>query len=364
MKKLPLDLSFRNLETLPINNSPSCNIFVPRPSNLSVGDKSINAEEKQAGVAIARLFFKNRRREIMVWLSYGVYLRIPLNILYLRAVPFPMLSKSFVRTRIAPTPSGFLHVGNIFSFAITASLARKTGAAILLRIDDLDQARVQEQYVRDIFESLNFLGIPWDEGPKDYGEYKNKFSQLHRLPLYENALHQLREGGHVFACSCSRTTREKCNCRNKDLSLDDPNNAWRIYTPPSAELPPTMHEFIVKKKDGFPSYQLACVVDDNHYNIDLIIRGDDLRDSSKAQWYLAKLLGYTSFTSSTIIHHRLLMESPEQKLSKSAGSTSIQYLRKEGKSPEEIFELVSKMAGLSKTLRYWKEFDVALETDL
>lgn len=273
-----------------------------------------------------------------------------------------MLSTQFTRTRIAPTPSGFLHLGNMFSFALTASLARKTGASILLRIDDLDQARVQEQYVQDIFDSLNYLGIPWDEGPKNFEEYKNKFSQIHRLPLYENALNKLREGKHVFACSCSRTTRETCNCRDKDLSLDDPNNAWRLHTPPSVPLPETMHELIVKKKDGFPSYQLACVVDDEHYQVDLIVRGDDLRDSSKAQQYLAKLLGYTSFTNSTIIHHRLLLESPDQKLSKSAGSTSIQHLRQAGKSPSEIYASISTMAGFQNPAHNWENFAASVKS--
>lgn len=79
---------------------------------------------------------------------------------------------SFTRTRIAPTPSGFLHLGNAFSFALTASLARKTGAKILLRIDDLDHQRIQQQYVQDIFDTLHFLEIPWDEGPLNYDEYK------------------------------------------------------------------------------------------------------------------------------------------------------------------------------------------------
>jgi glutamyl/glutaminyl-tRNA synthetase len=267
----------------------------------------------------------------------------------------------FTRTRIAPTPSGFLHLGNVFSFALTASIARNTGASILLRIDDLDQPRIQPQYVQDIFDTLRFLDIPWDEGPKNYEEYKHKFSQLHRMPLYEKALDQLREGGRVFACSCSRTTREACNCRDKNLSPDDPANAWRLITPASASLPESMHEFIVKKKDGFPSYQLGCVVDDHHYGVDLIVRGDDLHDSSKAQVYLAEMLGYKSFVNSTMLHHQLLMESPEQKLSKSAGSTSIQYLRQQGKTPAEIFELISTFAGCKTSLRHWENLADAVD---
>jgi glutamyl-tRNA synthetase len=269
-----------------------------------------------------------------------------------------MNQTSFTRTRIAPTPSGFLHLGNVFSFALTASLARKTGAKILLRIDDLDHQRIQQQYVQDIFDTLHFLEIPWDEGPRNYDEYKNEWSQLKRLHLYEKAMNQLRADGHVFACSCSRTTdRGECTCREKKLSLDEPGNAWRLHTPESLPL----QEFIIKKKDGFPSYQLACVTDDHHYNVDLIVRGDDLLDSSKAQVYLAELLGYTSFLNSTILHHQLLMESANQKLSKSAGSTSIQYLRQQGKSPQNIFELISKTAGCSEPLNHWQNLADAVD---
>ena len=267
----------------------------------------------------------------------------------------------FTRTRIAPTPSGFLHLGNVFSFALTASLARKTGAKVFLRIDDLDQARIQPTYVQDIFETLHYLGIPWDEGPKDFEEYEKKFSQLKRMHLYKKALNELRERGMVFACSCSRTTdRGECRCHEKNLSLDEPGYAWRMRTSPADALPATMQAFIVKKKDGFPAYQLACVVDDHHFEVDLIVRGEDLRDSSKAQIYLAQILGYTSFVSSTMLHHALLMESEDQKLSKSAGSTSLQYLRQQGKSPEEIFGMIGALTGCKEPIRHWQELADAI----
>ncbi len=97
--------------------------------------------------------------------------------------PF-QLALAFKKTRIAPTPSGFLHLGNVLSFSITAALARKTGAAILLRIDDLDRGRVTTPYVQDIFDTLNYLGIPWDEGPRNYEEYQWEYSQVYRLDSY------------------------------------------------------------------------------------------------------------------------------------------------------------------------------------
>src|ERR1700722_17238392 len=99
----------------------------------------------------------------------------------------------FNRTRIAPTPSGYLHLGNVLSFALTAALARRTGAGILLRIDDLDRGRVSKDYVEDIFETLRFLEIPWDEGPRDFIDYQRVYTQLRRMQLYQEALQQLRD---------------------------------------------------------------------------------------------------------------------------------------------------------------------------
>src|SRR5579863_6846848 len=110
-------------------------------------------------------------------------------------------NRRFDKTRIAPTPSGFLHLGNVLSFAITAAIAEKTGAKILLRIDDLDRDRVNREYVEDIFDTLNFLQIPWDEGPRNYKEYESEYSQLYRMDLYQVALQQLKDSGQVFACT-------------------------------------------------------------------------------------------------------------------------------------------------------------------
>lgn len=272
---------------------------------------------------------------------------------------------AFSKTRIAPTPSGFLHPGNAFSFITTASLAKQSGARLLLRIDDLDRERMEKEYVEDIFETLDFLEIAYHEGPKNYDEFENAWSQMHRLNLYNAALDTLRNEGHLFACTCSRTQILKDNphgsypgtCRGKNLPLDTPNASWRVRTHANAKLivksigktieatlPHTMHDFIVRKKDGFPAYQLSSVVDDLHFGIDLIIRGQDLWDSTLAQLYLASLLKEPAFANSTFYHHPLLEMAPGQKLSKSAGDTSIQHLRKQGMSRKEIYALISEKA--------------------
>lgn len=274
---------------------------------------------------------------------------------------------NFSRTRIAPTPSGFLHLGNVFSFAVTATLAERTGAKVLLRIDDLDQQRVTPEYIRDIFDTLHFLGIAWQEGPADAEDFSQHYSQLRRMHLYENALEQLRNSGRVFACACSRSqlaSAKPCNCNN--IPLDQPGVSWRLRTdhsisltvktlsgkPIQTTLPLSMKEFVVRKKDGFPAYQLSSVADDDHFHTDLIVRGQDLWDSTLAQLYLARLLPGSSFPKNIFFHHTLLTDDPGRKLSKSAGDTSIRYLRREGMEPGDIYALIASRMGLPAASNY------------
>lgn len=274
----------------------------------------------------------------------------------------------FRRTRLAPTPSGYLHVGNVLSFVLTASLAERTGAAILLRIDDLDRERVEREYVEDIFDTLHFLDIPWQEGPKDVEEYEARFSQVHRMDLYRDALQQLADEDAVFACTCSRTQVLSASpdgvypgtCRHRNIPLDTPNASWRLKTDDDKEikvktlsgsfikatLPSTMRDFVVRKKDGFPAYQLSSLVDDLQFNVDLIVRGEDLWPSTLAQLYLASLLKRDVFSDCSFHHHPLLLSSEGHKLSKSAGSVSIRHFRKEGLTSADVYSSISKMLGL------------------
>lgn len=279
----------------------------------------------------------------------------------------------FTKTRIAPTPSGYLHLGNALSFALTGALAKKTGAKILLRIDDLDQARVNTDYVQDIFDTLNFLNIPWDEGPKNLEEYQTGWSQMQRLDLYKTALQQLTEQRDVFACQCSRSQLQSNNytgtCRNKSIPLDTQETAWRLYTDDKElniktfnngtmkiRLPDTMKDFIVKKKDDYPAYQLASLIDDLHFGVDLIIRGEDLYPSTIAQHYLADVLGLADFKKITFHHHPLLMNDNTQKLSKSAGATSIKYLRESGKTAKDIYGMIGSIIKTNTQLQQFEDF--------
>ena len=257
------------------------------------------------------------------------------------------------KTRLTPTPSGYLHLGNALSFALTATLARANGAGILLRIDDMDRERVEEAYVQDIFDTLTFLDIPWDEGPRDAPEFFRAYSQVLRLDLYQEALGQLAASGAVFACTCPRNQIYEGICLEKGLPLDTPNAAWRLKV--AGALP----YFVVRKKDGFPAYQLTSLIDDLYYGIDLIVRGEDLHPSTLAQQELAGILGREAFARVRFVHHPLLMETPERKLSKSKGATSIRYLRAQGYRAADIYKLIAEMLGLDRPVTDWRSLGEA-----
>lgn len=265
----------------------------------------------------------------------------------------------FQYTRIAPTPSGYLHAGNALNFLLTDALAQRHGASLLLRIDDADRERVRPEYVADIFETLHWLGIRWQGGPKDAGEFKERWSQQHRAALYEEALQALRNNNAVFACTCSRTQAAQglqCACRGKALPLDTPTASWRLATEPgaavkvktlegrtlNAALPPQMQNVVVRRKDGLPAYQLTSVVDDVHFGVDLIVRGQDLWPSTLAQLYLSRLLNFEAFEGIVFLHHPLLTDDGGAKLSKSAGASSLKQRRERGGTKEELLAFIAQ----------------------
>lgn len=280
-------------------------------------------------------------------------------------------------TRLAPTPSGYLHLGNILSFAITSYYARKYNSPTLLRIDDMDRERARDEYLQDIFDTLEYLGIPWQQGPRNLEDFQQNWSQYKRLELYEKALQQLRDTGQVFACECSRSQiaaqspdgRYPGTCANKKMSLDDPNLQWRLQTRPArvlqaqkpegqsvkCTLPASVWNFVVRRKDGLPAYQLTSLIDDLHFGVDIVVRGIDLWPSTWAQLYLAGVLEKHEFLQTKFIHHPLLLLSDGRKLSKSAGDSSIQSLRKEGWSREAIYQHIAKLFGSYRNCENWME---------
>jgi glutamyl/glutaminyl-tRNA synthetase len=288
----------------------------------------------------------------------------------------------FNKTRIAPTPSGYLHLGNIMSFAITAAIAQKTNAKIFLRIDDIDQARADKKYIQDIFDTLNFLEIPWHEGPRNLAEFEDSYSQVHRVKKYQEAIEQLLHKKLLYACNCSRAKLQNaddslCDCINQQIPLSMANVNWRFITGSTtaltvkdlsgktikAILPAEMQNFIVRKKDGFPSYQLTSIIDDLLYEIDLIVRGNDLWPSTLAQHQLAMAMGLNDFAEITFYHHPLIVEASGKKLSKSAGAASVKYLKENGKTAAEIYTLTGKLLGIDQDVTNWQQLAEAINSN-
>lgn len=245
-------------------------------------------------------------------------------------MPTLMPANPAVVSRLAPTPSGYLHLGNAVNFVLTWLLTRQAGGTLHLRIDDLDRARLRPAYLDNIFRVIDWLGIDYDHGPSGPDDFLRHHSQLLHLPEYNRALRRLaQQPGLVHASQRTRTG-------GSDLAvpLDSPGVAWRACVPAGTEinfldgwqgetrvpLGALMPDFVVRKKDAVAAYQVASVVDDLRLGTNLIIRGLDLQPSTAAQVWLAGQLSETAAFNAARIqfyHHQLLTNEAGQKLSKS-----------------------------------------------
>ncbi len=279
-----------------------------------------------------------------------------------------------IRSRIAPTPSGYLHVGNGLSFLYTWLLSRKLGGKLILRIDDLDKGRKRSEYVRDIFESLQWLGIDWDGGPQNPLQFEEKYSQHLRMEQYHNILQQLKKPESVYACSCSRRQWQQNSvdgkypgtCRSSGLSFESENSptAWRMAIPThegaasftdlykgkvSNILSDALGDFVIRKKNGDPAYQTASVADDLEMGVNLVVRGEDLLPSTAAQCLIANHLNTANdFSKIVWIHHPLLLDEKGRKLSKSSGAISLKSFREQGSSPAIFHRALAHWLGMGK----------------
>jgi len=254
-------------------------------------------------------------------------------------------------TRFAPTPSGYLHLGNLYSFLMTKAIANHHGAKILLRIDDMDQERVRPEYIQDIFDTLDFMDLSYDEGPKNSEELEEAWSQMNRLEKYGKAIKQLISAQNLFACDCSRKTIKKRSpdgqydgfCLERELPLDQSNIALRLKTGGVTSSFGRFESFpVILKKDRFPAYHLCSLVDDLEFEVNLVIRGSDLLTSTATQEILARAMNQSEdFGKIQFIHHELLLNDDRVKLSKSSGALSINYLRKNGKTKNQIYTILS-----------------------
>jgi len=274
-----------------------------------------------------------------------------------------------LRTRIAPTPSGFLHLGNLYSFVLTWLIARANRGTVRLRIDDLDAARTRIACLEDIFRTLDFIGLVPDEGSSGVEDFLQHHSQMHRIENYLQALNGLKDAGHLYGCSCSRSRILAENpagiypgtCRNRPFDFKATEMAWRVALPPDCPiqikdaisgqthlivLNEEMGDFVVMRKDGLPAYQVASLADDLFYGINMVVRGNDLLTSTAAQLHLSAILGTTAFNAIEWHHHPLIKNEQQQKLSKSAGDLSVRKMIENGLKKEDFLIRIAGWLGL------------------
>ena len=237
-------------------------------------------------------------------------------------------------TRIAPTPSGFIHEGNRLNFRLTSDLAMSVGATLALRIDDADAPRYRRAYVDDIFATLQAMGIEWQVGPRDTDDFESHWSQQDRTDYYRAELEEaINRGLDVYACACSRaeqrvTATGGCvgGCRRRDRALTPNETALRVAVNSDTvvmvggtrvDLATAMGDFVIWRRDDLPSYHLVSVVEDRDLGVTHIVRGEDLVASSAAQVHVAPWLAADTVREATYVHHGLMTDSSGSKLSKS-----------------------------------------------
>ncbi len=252
------------------------------------------------------------------------------------------------RTRFAPAPTGYLHLGHVANAVWVWGAAARTGGHVLLRIEDHDRLRSRPVYESALIGDLAWLGFVPDEGP---------IRQSDADEPYATACARLRADGLVYGCDCSRSTFEAwarehgrrwhgpgCPgaCRARDLdgpvlrvALGGDSERWMdAIAGPCADEVAADGDPPIRDRDGHWTYGLSVVVDDLRQRIDLIVRGRDLLGSTPAQIRLGHLLGRA--TPATFAHHPLIRAADGRKLSKSSGDTGIRELRAAGRSAESV----------------------------
>ena len=271
----------------------------------------------------------------------------------------PAAALPSVVSRLAPTPSGYLHLGNAVNFVLTWLLTRQAGGILHLRVDDLDRARLRPAYLGNIFRVIDWLGLDYDHGPSGPDDFLRQHSQLLHLPEYNRVLRRLaQQPGLVQASQRTRTGGP-----DAVVALDTPGAAWRAHVPPATEisfqdgwqgetrvpLGMLMPDFVVRKKDGVAAYQVASVVDDLRLGTTLIVRGLDLQPSTAAQLWLAGQLAETvGFNAKRVhfSHHPLLTNAAGQKLSKSQQLPVDGGVLAQAQGKQAVFQAVAAMLQL------------------
>ena len=269
--------------------------------------------------------------------------------------------------RFAPTPSGKLHLGNLFSFLVAYLVAKQDGGSCLMRIEDLDPARSKQEYIDAVFRDLDALGFGWDNVP---------VYQSNRTEAYEEAYRLLQEQDLLYPCFCTRADLHSANaphfgdetvypgtCRmlnaeQRAAKRARRNPAMRIIVPSQPisfrdifqgkqtfNLAECSGDFILRRSDGVFAYQLAVVVDDAWMGVTSVVRGYDLITSTPRQMYLQRCLG---LDTPSYGHIPLIVDSAGKRLAKRDKATDIDYLLNEvGVRPEELLGRLAYATGLT-----------------
>lgn len=241
-----------------------------------------------------------------------------------------------MKTRIAPTPNGHLHLGNIFNFIYTASEAKRLGLKIALRIDDHDKLRCRDHFIDEVFKVLDILKIDIDEGPSGTDDFNKNFSQTLKFDHYKEKLNKL---SRKFFCECSRKDVFERNplgiydgyCKGRNLAnmkqafcirYDCPDEKYYLDRSDEILIKESIGDIILWRKDDIPSYQLVSIIDDIDMGISHIFRGEDLLNSSAIQLSIAKQFDTKFVEEENFFHHRLATYNGE-KMSKSRKSKGI-----------------------------------------
>jgi len=277
-----------------------------------------------------------------------------------------------VRTRVAPSPTGDVHVGTAYMALFSRVWAKKNGGRFILRIEDTDRARSTEQSEKKIMEALEWLGLTWDEGPGVGGPY-GPYRQSERLDIYREHAEALLSKGAAYRCFCTKERLDSMRdarrsgagsgydrlCRDIPTSESDRRAAVgepfviRMKSPLEGECVftdllrgeirkawSTVDDQVLIKGDGFPTYHLAVVVDDHLMKISHIIRGEEWINSVPKHVHLFSLFGWEP----PVFCHMPLLRNPDRsKLSKRKNPTSITYYRNAGYLPEALLNYLGMM---------------------
>jgi len=263
-----------------------------------------------------------------------------------------------VITRFAPSPTGNLHIGGARTALFNWLFARNQGGKFLLRIEDTDKVRSETKYVESILESLNWLGIDYDD---------SLVYQSDRFDKYTSAIDKLLASGDAYYCNCSKEELDKLRSeqqklglkpkydgRNRELSLEKGfDTVVRFKTPLEGEITledtlkgsvsvnnEELDDLIIQRADGTPTYNLTVVVDDIDMGITNVIRGDDHLNNTYRQAHMMNALGYKI---PTYTHIPLIMGEDRKRLSKRHGATSTYDFRKEGFLPISIINYLARL---------------------